>query len=135
MPTILICEDEELIRWSLEQHLRSLGHEVDDREDGISCIERLTEPMPDLIILDLVMPSGGGLAVLKHLQSLPVRPPTLLLTAHSPNHKDVQAAMEGGADAYLAKPFSLEAITEQVERLLAGEPGATTAAPARCHSS
>lgn len=122
MPTILICEDEELIRWSLEQHLAGLGYHVAESVDGACCIERLTEPLPDLLILDLVMPRGGGRSVLEHLRRLPRRPPTLLLTARSPGHADVQDALADGVDAYLSKPFTLEEVAEKVAHLLARPP-------------
>ena len=116
--TILICEDEELICWALEQHLSSLGYEVVSSDDGLSCVDRLAGRMPDLIILDLVMPNGGGLSVLEHLRAAPKRPPTLLLTAHAPTHGDVVAAKALGIDAYLTKPFSLEELAVVVRRLL-----------------
>ncbi len=119
MHTILIIEDEidiaELIRLNLERNQlhTELAH------DGQTGINKAFEHLPDLIILDLMLPIKDGIAVFKELRndnrtrSIPV----LMLTAKA-QVEDRIAGLEEGADDYLTKPFSPKELTLRIKSLL-----------------
>ena len=63
--TLLVCDDEELIRWSLAEHLRQEGHEVFEAEDGQECLEQIAAHAPDLVLTDIKMPRMDGIELLR----------------------------------------------------------------------
>ena len=77
IPLIYVVEDDEASRELLVRSLRKRGYEAEPLESGEACLERLTEPLPDLILLDLVMPAMGGLRCSrksgKHTRSISCR--------------------------------------------------------------
>jgi DNA-binding response OmpR family regulator len=104
---VLLVEDEsdirELIRYSLVQ----AGLEVEEASDGAEALEKLRSFVPDLIVLDLMLPGMPGLEVCWRLRSRPdtVRLPIMVVSARSnPSEKALGLAM--GADDYVTKPFS-----------------------------
>ena len=66
--TILVCDDEELIRWSLGEQLRGEGYPVVEAVDGRDCLEKLRTLAPALIFLDLKMPEVDGMTVLRTIR-------------------------------------------------------------------
>ena len=115
--TILVCDDEELIRWSLSEHLTSEGYTVVEAEDGEDCLEKLTTFAPDLLITDLKMPRMDGMEVLRRLRQQGRDLPVIVLTAHGEVQSAVQAT-QLGATNYLTKPFDLIAVGLAVEKAL-----------------
>lgn len=115
--TILVCDDEELIRWSLNEHLSSQGFQVIEAEDGVDCLEKLEAHAPDLLLTDLKMPRMEGMEVLHRLRSEGKDLPVVVLTAHGAVDSAVQAT-KLGAQAYLSKPFDLREVTLAVEKAL-----------------
>jgi two-component system response regulator AtoC len=114
---ILVVDDEELIRWSLEQHLSRLGHRVRTASDGVAAIERITESMPDVVVLDLRMPRLDGMGVLQTVRERGWDLPVIMLTAFGGFDSAVEAT-KLGATAFLAKPFELDEVTRHVEDAL-----------------
>ncbi len=115
--TILVCDDEELIRWSLTQHLQGEGHQVLTAEDGQQCLELALAKAPDLVITDLKMPRMGGLEMLRRLREADSDVPVIVITAHG----DLNSAMEAtrlGAKAHVNKPFDLREIGLAVRKVL-----------------
>ncbi len=115
--TILVCDDEELIRWSLNEHLSAQGFQIIEAEDGVDCLEKLEAHAPDLLLTDLKMPRMEGLEVLHRLRSAGKDLPVVVLTAHGAVDSAVQAT-KLGAQAYLSKPFDLREVTLAVEKAL-----------------
>ncbi len=115
--TILVCDDEELIRWSLNEHLTAQGFTVIEAEDGVECLEKLAAHAPDLLLTDLKMPRMEGIEVLQRLRSEGKDLPVVVLTAHGAVDSAVQAT-KLGAQAYLSKPFDLREVTLAVEKAL-----------------
>ncbi len=117
---ILIAEDEPNIAESLGFILGRAGHDVTTVPDGEAALHTLRRGLPDLLILDIMLPGLNGFEVLKaikadaRLQALPV----IVLTAKAQQH-DREAAAHLGAAAYLTKPFSNRDVVEQVGRLTA----------------
>ncbi|MDZ7804652.1 response regulator transcription factor [Thiohalophilus sp.] len=116
---ILIAEDEPYIVDALSFILRQAGHTVTAESDGSAVLEALRKTRPDLLILDIMLPTRNGFELLKELKAdeefrqLPV----LVLTAKG-QAKDRAMAEQLGTDAFIAKPFSNAEVLQCVERLI-----------------
>jgi CheY-like chemotaxis protein len=117
---ILVCDDDEvhrdLIRATLEPH----GHRVHEIDDGDVLVAAVAAFRPELVILDLRMPTGG-LDVLRDLRSDPelAHTPVLVLTGAA-FRSDRSASYAAGADHVLPKPFSPKELAATVADLVAG---------------
>lgn len=117
-PRVLIAEDEPNIAEALCFVLERAGYEVELAPDGEAALERLSERPPHVLVLDVMMPRESGFKVLQRvradsrLRSLPV----MVLTARGQT-RDRQTAEDAGADAFLTKPFSNQAVVDEVRRL------------------
>src|SRR2546426_1078652 len=105
--TILVVDDDSMIRGGLQTELRENGYRTLEAEDGHEAMDLITAHQPDLVILDMMMPRWGGFAVLEHFHNHPLAPPFIMLTAHEGAKHKAYAKQIGAAD-YLLKPFSLE---------------------------
>ncbi|MCB9758497.1 MAG: sigma-54-dependent Fis family transcriptional regulator [Alphaproteobacteria bacterium] len=115
--TILVCDDEELIRWSLAEHLRGEGYRVIEAEDGEACLGLIEQDAPDLVLTDLKMPRLNGMDMLRRLRQSDNDTPVIVITAHGA----VDSALEAtrlGAKAYLSKPFDLREVGLAVGKVL-----------------
>ena len=115
--TILVCDDEELIRWSLSEHLKGVGYSVIEAEDGLDCLTKLERHAPDLLLTDLKMPRMGGLEVLRKLREQGSELPVVVMTAHGAVDTAVEATQLGARD-YLSKPFDLREAQMAVDKAL-----------------
>ncbi|MEL6349625.1 MAG: sigma-54 dependent transcriptional regulator [Myxococcota bacterium] len=113
--TILVCDDEELIRWSLNEHLTAEGYRVVEAEDGEDCLSKIDQEAPDLIISDLKMPRMDGMEMLRRLRASDNEVPVIVLTAHSAVESAIEATRLG-AGAYLSKPFDLREVSLTVKK-------------------
>jgi DNA-binding NtrC family response regulator len=114
---IVVCDDEDLIRWSLAEHLRSLGHEVTEAVDGQDCLDKLEAGAPDLLVTDLKMPRVDGMELLRRIREQGLELPAIVITAHG----DLDAGIEAtrlGARAFVSKPFDLREMSHAVDKVL-----------------
>ncbi|MEZ4415525.1 MAG: sigma-54 dependent transcriptional regulator [Gemmatimonadota bacterium] len=118
--SVLVCDDEELIRWSLSEHLQGEGYATIEVDNGARCLEAVRDHAPALVLLDLKMPERDGLSVLETLRSEGNDVPVIVLTAHGGIESAVTATRLG-ASAYLTKPFDLVEVGLQVEKVLADD--------------
>src|SRR3954467_2499180 len=125
-PHVLVVEDEadvaSLIKHALE---RTGGADVAIVSSGDAALQAVTERRPDLIILDLNLPSISGVEVCRILRSRPDEGhlPIIMLTARS-SEDDMVFGLEQGADDYVTKPFSLRELTARVRAVLRRGPAA-----------
>jgi two-component system, response regulator PdtaR len=112
--TVVIAEDEVLIRMDLKEMLTEEGYEVvGEAGDGKAAIELATEHRPDLVILDVKMPVLDGIAAAEAIARDRVAP-VVMLTAFSQRDL-VERARDAGAMAYLVKPFNITDLVPAIE--------------------
>jgi DNA-binding NtrC family response regulator len=114
--TILIVDDEALIRWSLGERLKGDGYDVLEAETGAAALEKLQDGV-DLVLLDYRLPDIDGLAVLREIKKLDPDILVILLTSFVSVETAVEA-MKLGAFHYANKPFNLDEISATVSRAL-----------------
>ena len=102
---ILVIDDETSIVRFLRHSLEAHGFQVIDAETGTSGIQKMIEQRPDLLILDFGLPDMTGIEVLKRIREWS-KTPVIFLTVRD-SDDDKVAALDGGADDYLTKPFSV----------------------------
>ncbi|NCG18011.1 MAG: response regulator, partial [Rhodobacterales bacterium] len=102
-PRIIVCDDEELIRWSLCQHLESEGYATVSVDNGKACVEAVAKHAPGLVLMDLKMPIMDGMTALRMIRESGSEVPVVVLTAHGGVESAIQATRLG-ATAYLSKP-------------------------------
>jgi adenylate cyclase len=116
---ILVVDDVADNVEILRMRLTSLGYEVVVAEDGEQALARVRETLPDLILLDIMMPKIDGLEVVRRLKadaSLPFIP-VILVTAKA-SQKDIIAGLDAGGDDYLTKPIDHGALVARVRAML-----------------
>jgi adenylate cyclase len=118
-PRILIVDDNETNRDILATRLNGHGYELSQAADGEEALAKARESLPDLILLDIMMPKIDGIEVCRQLKndaSLPFMP-IILVTAKA-DSKDVVAGLDAGADEYLTKPVDHMALLARVRSVL-----------------
>ena len=116
---ILIADDEPNIMISLEYLLKREGFDVTLARDGQEAVEAIVRDPPDLVLLDVMMPSKTGLEVCQEIRENPDLQDVLivLLTAKG-RDTDIAKGMAMGADAYVTKPFSTRDLVTTVRNIL-----------------
>ncbi len=114
--SILVVDDEQLIRWSLKNRLEDEGFRVLEAGTAGDALKRFRDGV-DLVLLDYKLPDGDGLDVLKQIKSADPDTLVIMLTAHSSVELAVEA-MKQGAYHYANKPFNLDEIVLLVEKAL-----------------
>jgi len=118
---ILVVEDEEALRMTLRDRLRSEGYRVDFAVDGLEAYEKAKHLPFDLIILDVMLPGRNGFDVCRDIRQAGIGTPVLLLTARD-QIVDKVVGLKLGADDYVTKPFDSLELMARVEALLRRTP-------------
>ena len=114
---VLLADDDRAIRESVARALELEGYEVVAVGDGAQALEAVAKHQPDVLVLDVMMPTMDGLAVSRFLRSRANRTPILILTART-EVSDRVAGLDAGADDYLPKPFALDELLARIRALL-----------------
>ena len=117
MTRILIVEDEPAMVSGLRDNFEFEGYEVITAPDGVAGLERALKEMPDLVVLDVMMPRMSGLDVCKQLKVKRPSMPIIMLTARG-QEVDKVVGLELGADDYVTKPFSIRELLARVKAVL-----------------
>ena len=127
-PLVLVADDEEDIRALVAFRLQRAGYDVITAADGAEALTLATTHLPDLIVLDMMMPKATGLEVTRSLRAQDATKdiPVIILTARA-QEADVASGFEAGADDYVKKPFSPMDLQLRVQALLERRPLASTA--------
>jgi DNA-binding response OmpR family regulator len=121
-PRVLVADDAPDIRDLVCLAVRRAGSTVVSAvDDGLAALTAARQLAPDLAVLDVSMPGASGLEVCAALRADAAATRVLLLSAGA-SADDVARGLAAGADAYLAKPFSVAALVEQIRALTAGQP-------------
>ena len=111
--TVLVAEDESLIRMDIVETLIDFGFDViAEAADGLEAVELAKSKKPDIIVMDIKMPNLDGISAAEQMQAL--RIPIVLLTAFSQKEL-VERASEAGAMAYVVKPFTPNDLLPAIE--------------------
>ena len=117
--SILLVDDEPNVREMLRQMLEMGGFDVIEAEDGLDALDKLEDIVPDVMILDVMMPHLDGVSVCKQLRadaefvSLPI-----IMLSGKTQQKAVQEGLAAGANRYLRKPITVEELIQNVRELL-----------------
>lgn len=114
---IALVDDEENLRETVGFALRREGYRVELYPDGLAAWQSFEKVLPDLAILDILMPRMDGLELCRRLRALSERLPILFLTSKD-DEFDRVLGLELGADDYLCKPFSMRELAARVKVLL-----------------
>jgi two-component system response regulator MprA len=117
---VLVVDDEPAVRESLRRALQVEGYQVDLAANGSEALDRLSaagDAVPDVLVLDVLMPGIDGLQVSRILRASGNRVPILMLTARD-TVTDRVAGLDAGADDYLVKPFALEELLARLRALV-----------------
>jgi two-component system response regulator ResD len=116
---VLVVDDEPMARTLLRLMLVRAGFEVSEANDGFDALEKVKEQVPDLMILDVMMPGLDGFSVCETLRESEetVALPVIMLSAKA-DTMSVNRGLQMGATAYLTKPVSPEELTRHVQRAL-----------------
>jgi DNA-binding response OmpR family regulator len=118
--TVMIVDDDPDIVTTIKSSLTELGSEVMTAANGNDAVLQAQQQMPDLIVLDQMLPGRSGLLVLEKLKRGKKRsePPRIIMITGNPGSRHKMYAQSLGVDAYLNKPFRMEKLVDQVTKLL-----------------
>lgn len=119
MKKILIVDDEPNIVMSLEYTFKKNNFEVFIARDGQEAMDILEKQLPDIIILDVMMPMVDGYATLEQIKKDErLRHCKIIFLSAKNKEKDIEKGLLLGANLYVTKPFSLKKLVEQVQELI-----------------
>lgn len=116
---ILIVDDEPNILMSLEFQFKKKGYEVFIARNGREAMDIIENSIPDLVILDIMMPEVDGYEVCEHIKtSISTKDVKVIFLSAKISEADIQKGYSMGADMYITKPFSNKNLMEKVQELI-----------------
>ena len=117
---IMIVEDDQDLRLALQIRLRSSGYDVIVAGDAVQACIQARKEQPDLLILDIGLPGGNGIDLIKRLRPLVPMAQAIVLTARDPADFE-QAARAAGAIDFFQKPVDNDDLLSAIRRALSGD--------------
>src|SRR5690349_4561074 len=118
-PLVLVVEDEAALLTMLRYNLEKQGFRVEEAADGQEALTRIAEMSPDLVLLDWMLPVMSGVEVCRQIRRRPAGHdlPVIMVTARTED-QDAVRGLNTGADDYITKPFSMDALMARMRALL-----------------
>ncbi len=116
--TVLVVDDEVLIRWSLSERLKLSGYDVVEAATGAEAMAAVSAGVIDAILLDIKLPDADGLSLLGRFKTDLPEVPVVMITAHGTDEM-AAVAKRRGAWGFVHKPFDVEEIATLVDKALA----------------
>ncbi len=118
-PLVLVVEDEAALATMLRYNLEKQGFRVEEASDGPEALTRIAECRPDIVLLDWMLPVLSGIEVCRQIRRRPATRdlPVIMVTARTED-QDAVRALNIGADDYVTKPFSINALLARMRALL-----------------
>jgi DNA-binding response OmpR family regulator len=118
LPSVLVVDDEPQVVWVLQFSLEAEGYTTYAASNGVEALREIVEHRPSMMVLDIMMPTMDGWAVLEEMLKLSddERPRVVIVSALS-SLRDRAKAAELGADAYVPKPFNVDELLEVLHGL------------------
>ncbi|MBN1562947.1 MAG: response regulator transcription factor [Anaerolineae bacterium] len=126
MAYILVVDDERDVLTSIAQVLADDGYQVSAVESGFAALNAMEQQLPDLLVLDIIMPEIDGIEVCRRVRANPftAKVPIIFLTAKG-RASDIAEGLDAGADDYLMKPFDVVELPARIRAALRRAPGGT----------
>ena len=127
---ILIVEDDQDLRQTLQMHLELLGYDSILAENGKEAVDLATSQVPDLILMDIMMPVMDGLQATRLIREHPntESTPIIAMTAKV-SSEDKEECLQSGCDGHIAKPFTSKQLVSIIEKLLKQKSSLRTLSP------
>lgn len=117
--TILVVDDDDIVRNALQRILESVGYRVLVAADGVELSQMLEAMHLDLVLLDINLPWVDGFELCRIIKGHPqLKKVPLILISGRKSKEDIEKGLTVGADDYIAKPFDIEVITSTISRFL-----------------
>ena len=118
-PLVLVVEDEAALATMLRYNLEKQGFRVEEASDGQEALTRMAETVPDIVLLDWMLPVMSGIEVCRQIRRRPATRdlPVIMVTARTED-QDAVRGLNTGADDYITKPFSMDALLARMRALL-----------------
>lgn len=115
MEKILIVDDSAKIRKMLRRHLRKAGYEVSEARNGEMALEEIKKKLPDVVLLDVIMPDMTGFEVCQRLRSTPQSDLVyIIMVTGVTTHEHKVEGLDKGADDYVTKPFNIDELLARI---------------------
>ncbi len=116
---ILLVDDDSDILAAMQAALSDTGATLETASDGDTAVRKITTGMPDLVVLDMMLPKRSGFLVIERLRSeVPEKNPRVIMITGNQGTRHRVYAETLGVDLYLNKPFRMERLIEGIEKLL-----------------
>lgn len=117
MKKILIVEDTKNIKIMIEKFLINKGFQVECAMDGVEALVKVFDLMPDIVLLDLVLPKLSGILVCEAIRSNEklLKLPVIMMSSMT-NDENINAILEAGASDYITKPFTLSELLYKMKK-------------------
>ncbi|GGV00450.1 response regulator [Streptomyces spectabilis] len=132
---VLVVDDNKVIRQLIRVNLELEGFEVVTAADGAECLDVVHQVRPDVVTLDVVMPRLDGLRTAARLRADPRTRDVPLVVVSACTQYEVEAGLDVGVDAFLAKPFEPAELIAVVRQLTARDDHGDTPVESRCPGS
>jgi len=118
MSTVLVVEDNDLNRRLFVDLLTTRGHTILEATDGPSALDIAEKKQPDLILMDIQLPSVSGLEITQQIRKMQIKQPKIVAVSAFALKQDADKAIEAGCDDYISKPISIGSFFATIDKNL-----------------